>query len=351
MIEAIGQPFELDGHQVVDRRERRHRGGARRRQRARRAVEERRPGALSREGRGRGTYRFFEPEMDARMQARRELELDLRRALAAGEFELLLPAARQSRRPTRSPASRRCCAGTIPSAGMVPPARVHSAWPEEIGLIVPIGEWVLREACSAGRDLAGAASRSRSTCRRCSSAPAPRASVVMRAGRDPASPPTVWSWRSPRSVLLQDSEATLATLQRAARARRAHRDGRFRHRLFLAQLSAQLPVRQDQDRPLLRQRSRRSATTALAIVRAVVGLGHEPRHRDHRGGRRDPGAARMLRDEGCTEVQGYLLSAAAARRRDCQPDPRSQEEMRQHRCLIRRLSRAWGRRGCRPCAA
>ena len=37
---------------------------------------------------GRGTYRFFEPEMDARMQARRALELDLRKAIANGEFEL-----------------------------------------------------------------------------------------------------------------------------------------------------------------------------------------------------------------------------------------------------------------------
>ena len=37
---------------------------------------------------GRGTFRFFEPDMDARIQARRALEVDLRRALAAGEFSL-----------------------------------------------------------------------------------------------------------------------------------------------------------------------------------------------------------------------------------------------------------------------
>jgi diguanylate cyclase (GGDEF)-like protein len=37
---------------------------------------------------GRSAYRFFEPEMDAKMQARRALELDLRKALALGEFEL-----------------------------------------------------------------------------------------------------------------------------------------------------------------------------------------------------------------------------------------------------------------------
>jgi predicted signal transduction protein with EAL and GGDEF domain len=37
---------------------------------------------------GRGIYRFFEPEMDARMQARRALELDLRRALMKEESEV-----------------------------------------------------------------------------------------------------------------------------------------------------------------------------------------------------------------------------------------------------------------------
>ena len=37
---------------------------------------------------GRRTYRFFEPEMDARVKARRVLELDLRRAISAGGFEL-----------------------------------------------------------------------------------------------------------------------------------------------------------------------------------------------------------------------------------------------------------------------
>src|SRR5581483_10461754 len=39
-------------------------------------------------GDGRGTYRFFEREMDAQMQVRRSTENDLRKALAAGEFEL-----------------------------------------------------------------------------------------------------------------------------------------------------------------------------------------------------------------------------------------------------------------------
>ena len=65
---------------------------------------------------GRGTYRFFEPAMDARMKARRELEIALRQALGGRRVRAALPAAGQPRRQARSPAARRCCAGTIPSA-------------------------------------------------------------------------------------------------------------------------------------------------------------------------------------------------------------------------------------------
>ena len=45
---------------------------------------------------GRGTYRMFDPEMDAIVQARRILERDMRTALAQDGFKLLLSAAGQS---------------------------------------------------------------------------------------------------------------------------------------------------------------------------------------------------------------------------------------------------------------
>jgi diguanylate cyclase (GGDEF)-like protein len=95
---------------------------------------------------GRGTYAFFEQSLNERAQQRRQLETDLRLALERGEFELYY-------QPLFDLEQNRICSFEAllrwrhPTRGLVSPAE-FVAVAEDTALIVPIGAWVIREACA-----------------------------------------------------------------------------------------------------------------------------------------------------------------------------------------------------------
>jgi diguanylate cyclase (GGDEF)-like protein len=97
-------------------------------------------------GAGRGTFRFFEPEMDATVQKRHAMERDLRGALARHEFELHY-------QPIVDVGSGELCGYEAllrwnhPLRGVVG-ADEFIRVAEETGLVIPIGQWMIEQACA-----------------------------------------------------------------------------------------------------------------------------------------------------------------------------------------------------------
>ena len=95
---------------------------------------------------GRRTYRFFVPELDARLKTRRQLELDLRQALARGQLEIHYQPLVELATDTVAG-----CEALLrwyhPERGMISPAEFIPV-AEDTGLINEIGDWVLKRACA-----------------------------------------------------------------------------------------------------------------------------------------------------------------------------------------------------------
>ncbi len=252
-----------------------------------------------------GSYRFFEPEMNVRMQTRLALERDLRAALQNGELEIFYQPIFNLERHEIS-GFEALLRWRKPGQGMVLPADFIPL-AEETGLITPIGEWVLRQACAEAATwhprLALAVNLSPVQFRS-GFLVQTVASALAASGLDPSR----LELEVTESVLLQNSTSALSTLARL-------RDLGVRVVIddFGTGYSSLSYLRNfpfdkiKLDRCFIRDLGKDNET-AVAIMAAVARLGSALGIATTAEGVETVEQLRIVREEGFTELQGFFIS-------------------------------------------
>jgi diguanylate cyclase (GGDEF)-like protein len=264
---------------------------------------------------GRGAFRFFETAMDEAAQARRALDLDLRDALARGELEVLY-------QPLFDIANNRIsgCEALLrwhhPVRGLIPPSEFIPV-AEETGLIISLGEWVIQQACAEAvrwpSDTRVAVNLSPVQFKD----PSLTSRVVAALARS-GLPARRLELEITETTMLQDSEATLSAMhQLQTLGVRMSLDDFGTGYSSLSYLR-KFPFQKIKvDGSFVRDLE--SDESAVAIVRAVAGMGANLGMGIVVEGVETAAQLELVRREGCHEVQGFLLgrpmSATAIRQR------------------------------------
>jgi diguanylate cyclase (GGDEF)-like protein len=253
---------------------------------------------------GRGTYRFFEAQMDETAQARRDMESLLRTADIENAFEVYY-------QPLIDVTEKRitCLEALLrwrhPDKGFISPAQFIPL-AEEIGLIVTLGEWVLRQACMEATkwpdDVKVAVNLSPVQFKYSG---LPRA--VEEALTESGLPARRLELEITESVLLERTETSLAILHELRELGVAISMDDFG--TGYSSLSYLRSFRFDKvkiDRAFVGDIT--NGFDSLKIVRAINDLGRSFGMTTVAEGVETLEQLRCLEDEGCAQVQGYLIS-------------------------------------------
>ncbi|MBI4184184.1 MAG: EAL domain-containing protein [Proteobacteria bacterium] len=255
---------------------------------------------------GRRTYRFFARTMEEEVKRRVRLAEELRAAVAAGEFELhYQPQVDLCDRSVVGAEAlirwRRPGIGLVGPADFIPVA-------EEVGLILPIGEWALRRACAQAKAWAEVGHRALKVAVNVSPVQFERSDLVELVGRalsETGADPAMIELEITETVLLHETEETVNTLAGLRRLGVSLTLDDFGTGYSSLTNLRRFPVSTIKiDRAFVSGLD--PGSDNLAIVRAIISLAQTLKLRLVAEGVENMGEEGLLRAEGCPQAQGYL---------------------------------------------
>ncbi len=253
---------------------------------------------------GKANHHFFEPSLDEQARRRREMELDLRLAIRDGGFELYFQPL-YDLRADRLQGFEALIRWPHPTKGMISPGEFIPL-AEETGLILPIGEWVLREACRIARDWPDELSVAVNISPKQFLAPG-LASTIMQALSTTGLSPKRLELEITESVFIANVDKTLGTLHslRDVGVRIALDD--FGTGYSSLSYLRSFPFDKVKiDRSFVQDLA--GEGNAHAVIRAITTLAEALGMDTLAEGVELPEQMEILRREGCQYIQGYLLS-------------------------------------------